>query len=99
MSGEKIEIPVTAGNIFSEDPTRPVEGGHSRLVPAIPIGDGRVAPCLWKSHYTIQIEGPDGSKTTANECLLLIARNPLLTIRAEVASDAWPHFGRVTIEW
>jgi hypothetical protein len=100
MADEKIEIPVELGSIFKSDPSAPVRGGGSRFVPMIPVGnDGTAMPCLWKSHYVVQAELADGSKVPAHECLLLVSRKPILTMRAEVAVDAWQHFGTGLIEW
>ena len=47
----------------------------------------------------VQATLADGSKVPAYECLLLISRNPLTTIRAEVAADSWQHFGQGIVEW
>jgi len=102
MADEKIEIPIVRGNIFSVDPEKPVRGGHSRFVPNVPVGDGErqvFLPCIWRSHKITQGETADGSKIQVNECLLLISRDPVTTIRGEVAIDAWQHFGNVLIEW
>jgi hypothetical protein len=41
----------------------------------------------------------DGSKTPACECLLLLSRDPPTVMRAEVALDAWQHFGECLVEW
>jgi hypothetical protein len=100
MANEEIEIPVNTGSIFTIDKGRPVRGGGSRFVPMVPVGDkGDTLPCIWKSHYIIQAELADGSHVPANEALLLVSRNPILTMRAEVAVDSWQHFGQGLIEW
>lgn len=86
--------------IFTPDERLTVSGGGTRLVPMVPVGnDGTTLPCIWKSHYTVQAELGDGSKVLANECLLLLNRNPIATIRAEVAVEAWQHFSTGPIEW
>ena len=95
-----LEIPAEVGNIFRESDRGPVRGGHSRFVPMVPVGDkGDAMPCIWKSHYTIQAELSDGSKVPARECLLLVSRKPLLTMRAEIAESSFVHFGEVLVEW
>ena len=98
--GSSIEIPIAGGPVFSPDERAPVRGGNLRVVPMVPVGnDGTRLPCIWKSHKTIQATLQDGSKVPACECLLLISRNPLTTIRAEVAADSWQHFERGIVEW
>lgn len=102
MANEKFDIPITGGDIFTEDPEKPVRGGHSRFVPNVPVGDGdkRIfLPCIWKSHSVKHGQDASGSTITVNECLLLLSRDPITTIRGEVAVDAWQHFGNVLIEW
>lgn len=101
MADHIIDIPVSVGDqIFAKDEKKTVSGGGTRLVPMVPIGDsGERLPCIWKSHYTVQAELSDGSKVPAHECLLLLGRNPLATIRAEVAVEAWQYFGTGPIEW
>jgi len=100
MADESLEIPAKVGHIFREDQGSPVRGGHSRFVPLVPVGDkGDTMPCIWKSHYTIQAELSDGSKVPARECLLLVSRKPLLTMRAEISEDSFQHFGEVLVEW
>lgn len=99
MSDKIIDISV-GDQIFGKDESRTVSGGGTRLVPLVPLGSsGQLAPCIWKSHYTVQAVLADGSKVTANECLLLLGRNPLSTIRAEVAVDSWQHFQTGPVEW
>jgi hypothetical protein len=94
-----ITIPIS-GPVFSPVALQPVQGGNSRMVPMVPIGDrGERLPCMWKSHYIVQAELSDGSRVPANECLLLLSKNPITTIRAEVAVDAWQHFDTGIIEW
>ena len=96
----EIEIPAEVGKIFREDPGAPVRGGHSRFVPLVPMGDkGDSMPCIWRSHYTIQAELANGSRVPARECLLLVSRKPLLTMRAEIAETSFQRFGEVLIEW
>jgi len=98
MANESFDIPIAPGNIFSADPQKPVEGGHSRFVPNVPVGDGErqiCLPCIWKSHKITK--GRDAE--AVNECLLLISRDPITTLRAEVSVDSWQHFGRVLVEW
>lgn len=94
-------IPIEMGNtIFQRDEQRTVQGGGTRLVPLVPVSnDGSTMPCIWKSRYIIQAELADGNKVAAHECLLLVSRNPILTMRAEVAVDSWQHFGQGPVEW
>lgn len=100
MANEHIEIPIDSGSIFKVNSQEPVRGGGSRFVPMVPVGnDGTAMPCLWRSHYVVQAVLSDGSKVPANECLLLVSRHPILTMRAEVAVDAWGSFGSALIEW
>jgi len=102
MANESLEIPISAGNVFTEDPKNHVHGGHSRFVPHVPVGDGPTLvylPCLWRSHKITPGKDASGSNIAVNECLLLISRDPITTIRGEVAVDAWQHFGTVLIEW
>jgi hypothetical protein len=98
--GSSIEIPIAGGPVFSPNERAPVRGGNLRYVPMVPVGDdGTRLPCIWKSHVTIQATLSDGSKVPARECLLLITRNPITTIRAEVAESSWQHFGQGLVEW
>ncbi len=94
------EITVISAPVFKPDEQNAVQGGDRRFVPRVPVGDaGETMLCMWKSHYIVQAELSDGSHVPANECLLLVSRNPLVTIRAEIAVDAWQHFGSGIIEW
>ncbi len=100
MADEKIEIPIELGSVFRESDRDPIHGGHSRFVPMVPVGnDGSCMPCIWKSHYTVLAQLSDGTKVPARECLLLVSRKPLLTMRAEIAESAFQHFGEVLVEW
>ena len=94
-------IDLGSESIFNESPDRAVSGGGTRYVPAIPVGnDGVIMPCIWRSHYTVQAELSDGSHVPANECLLLVSRKPLLTMRAEIAVAAWSNFNdKIPVEW
>jgi hypothetical protein len=95
-----LEIPIINGPFFSRDENAPVRGGNLRFVPMVPVGnDGTRLPCIWKSRETIQATLHDDSKVPAHECLLLIARNPVTVIRAEVAADSWQHFEQGLVEW
>lgn len=102
MAEETFDIPISRGNIFTADPEKPVQGGHSRFVPNVPVGDGErrmFLPCIWKSHKVTQGQDASGAAIQVNECLLLISRDPVTTIRGEVAVDAWQHFGNILVEW
>jgi hypothetical protein len=95
-----MEIPIFTGPVFLRNEKDPVRGGNLRYVPMVPVGnDGTRLPCIWKSRETIQATLENGSKVPARECLLLISRNPITTIRAEVAESSWSHFGQVLVEW
>lgn len=76
-----------------------LSGGRTRMVPIVPVGNGQALPCVWKSHYMIDVELADGTKGRGYECLLLISRKPIMTIRAEVVAEAWNSFGQGPVEW
>jgi hypothetical protein len=101
MAHDDLIIDLTREPIFNESPDRTVSGGGTRFVPAIPVGnDGTIMPCIWRSRYLIQATLSDGSHVPAYECLLLVSRNPILTMRAEIAVAAWPNFTeKVPVEW
>jgi hypothetical protein len=101
MADDIILIPINpTGPVFQANENITVRGGHARYVPMVPVGDdGTRLACIWKSHEIVQATLADGSKVPAYECLLLISRNPLTTIRAEVAADSWQHFGQGIVEW
>lgn len=72
---------------------------RTRLVPHVPIGGGKFLPCLWKSHkITLSLDN-NGLQNKVIECLLLVSRDPLLTLRAEVEVEAWQTFGNAPVEW
>ena len=100
MADQLVEIPLTVGDVLAPDPARPLRGGNLRLVPLVPVGGGKTLPCIWKSHDVVLEETrDDGGKHPANECLLLISRNPLLTLRAFAEVEAWKTFGEGVVEW
>lgn len=76
-----------------------ISDGRRRLVPLVPVGNGQVLPCIWKSHYLVDVDLTDGSRARGYECLLLVSRRPLMTIRAEVASEVWNSLGQGPVEW
>jgi len=93
-------IRISGNDVFRPKSDGPVKGGHSRVVPSVPIGDdGSTAPCIWKSPKKMQITLQDGSKVPARECLLLISKSPPTVMRAEVAEAAWATFGECLVEW
>lgn len=100
MPTDPIIIPVSTNSLFKPDPLRPVQGGNTRLVPLIPIGEGKEhLPCIWKSHDVKDGTDSSGQTIRVYECLLLVSRNPVLTLRAEVAVEAWQHFSLGPVEW
>jgi len=72
---------------------------RNRLVPSVPVGGGKFLPCLWKSHRTTLSTDGSGNQIKVRECLLLVSRNPLLTLRAEVEVEAWKNFSTTPVEW
>jgi hypothetical protein len=97
---DDLVVPIRPSEVFRPSRGSPVRGGHTRVVPAVPVGDdGSTAPCIWRSPRQVQMTAADGSKTPACECLLLLSRDPPTVMRAEVALDAWQHFGECLVEW
>lgn len=99
MADNLIEIPVSIGDLLVPTSDQPARGGPTRVVPLVPIGNDQSAPCVWKSHEVTRGLDNSGNPIRVNECLLLISRNPVLTIRAEVEVDAWKNFPNSTVEW
>jgi hypothetical protein len=97
---DHVIIPIASESLFEEDSHRTVYGGGTRMVPMVPAGtDGTLLPCIWKSHTVTQGRDNDEQPIPVHECLLLVSRDPILTIRAEVHVDAWKQFARGPVEW
>lgn len=96
---DNIVIPISPGELFQSDPVRAVQGGNTRMVPLVPIGNGRLLPCIWKSHEVTTGNDPHDQPIRVHQCLLLVSREPLLTLRAEVEVEAWKQFTTGPIEW
>ena len=94
-------IPIIArGELFEANDHETVRGGGTRLVPMVPVGEGKALPCIWKAHQSKPADiNNDGNLLPAFECLLLISRDPLQTIRAEVDVRAWAQFAHGPVEW
>jgi hypothetical protein len=91
---------VARGELFEQSDREAVRGGGSRLVPMVPVGEGKTLPCIWKSHHPKPCDiNQDGHPLPAFECLLLISRDPLQTIRAEIDVRAWAQFSSGPVEW
>jgi len=97
----EVVIPIIArGELFQKNDHEAVRGGGSRMVPMVPVGEGKELPCIWKSHKAKPCDiNRDGNLLLAYECLLLISREPLQTIRAEIDVRAWEQFGSGPVEW
>jgi hypothetical protein len=95
-----VNVPVSTVDVLSPDKVG--EGistrGRARMVPLVPVGNGTVLPCIWKSHYQVDVDLPDGTKGRGYEALLLVSRKPLMTLRAEVVAEAWDSFARGPVE-
>jgi hypothetical protein len=98
-SERPIVIPISAGSLLGHDPLPPAQGGDTRMVPMVPVGEGKLLPCIWKSHAIKNGIDHGGQSIRVHECLLLASRDPLLTLRAEVAVESWQHFGHGPVEW
>lgn len=93
-------IPISTGDVFHPDDVLPVAGGNSRMVKMVPVGEGNHLPCIIRSHVVVTIDN-EGTALSApsNECLLLVSRNPYLTLRAYVETSAWRSFSEQPLEW
>jgi len=99
MANEIHEIPISPGSLFRADRGAPVRGGHSRFVPMVPVSQDVSLPCIWRSHAVTQGLDNSNRPIRVHECLLLISRDPIVTMRAEVEVDAWQNFGEALVEW
>lgn len=96
----QIEIPIVSGDVLAPDPHRPISGGDTRIVRMAPIGDNKHLPCIWKSTYVVDDLDANGRPLRGHECLLLISRNPLTTLRAIVDCRVdWQSFPTAVVEW
>jgi hypothetical protein len=69
------------------------------MVPVVktPVGPMQV---IWRSHETTMADvNGDGHPIPANECILLVSRNPLVTMRGEVDVKLWEHCELALVEW
>jgi len=98
-SDHDVVIPISTGSVIGSDPLQTVHGGGTRMVPMVPVGEGRLLPCIWRSHSVKEGVDNTGRPIRVHECLLLVGRDPLLTLRAEVDVDAWKQFGSGPVEW
>lgn len=95
MSDQVIQIPVSTSPVEAAHPGQ----GKTRLVPVIRTPVGPML-CIWQSHKVIQADvNNDGHPIPARECVLLVTREPLVTMRAEVDLKAWEHFDQAPVEW
>lgn len=96
----RIEIPISGGDVLSPDPHHSISGGDTRIVRMVPVGDNKHLPCIWKSKYLVNDLDANGQSLRGHECLLLLSRNPLTTLRAIVDyRDDWQSFPTTVVEW
>jgi hypothetical protein len=93
-------ISISPGDVVRQDDVRPVTGGNSRMVKMVPVGNGNHLPCIIRSRVAVTTDN-DGRELSApsNECLLLVSRDPYLTLRAYVETSAWRSFPEQPLEW
>lgn len=95
---DHIEIPVNV-ELFTPEEIGCSRGGRTRLVPLVKTSVGTF-PVIWKSHETVVADvNGDGHPIPAVECVLLVTRKPLVTMRAEVDVKAWEHLPQGPVEW
>lgn len=93
-----VVVPVAAELFTLEEVGHP-RGGRTRLVPMVTTSVGRF-PVIWRSHKVIMADvNGDGKPIPAVECVLLVTRQPLVTMRAEVDVRAWEHLPEGPVEW
>ena len=95
-----IVIPIiSSGELFKASDSGPVRGGGTRYVPLIRTPHGPW-PCIFKSHKIISEVVRDGcGPVPCHECILLVSRDPLQTIRAVIEVEGFKTFDMVPVEW
>jgi hypothetical protein len=97
VSDRIIELP-RAVYATPEEVGRPGQG-KTRFVPVVVTPSGPLL-VIWRSHETIMADvNGDGHPIAANECVVLVSRNPLVTMRAEVDVNLWNHCDQAVVEW